>query len=75
MNDSKNKKGYALYIFLPLCFFALWYLICAFVNNIYNPADMTELQRLFIVWFGICAALSGIGVTNYLRGQNYNCND
>ncbi len=70
MENPKNNKGYALYILLPLCFFALWYLGCAFVNNVYNPSDMTSGQRFVTAWFGMCAALAGFGVANYLRGQN-----
>jgi TRAP-type mannitol/chloroaromatic compound transport system permease small subunit len=70
MKNSKNNKGYALYILLPLCFFALWYLGCAFVNNVYTPAEMTSEQRFVIAWFGMAAAMVGFLVADCLRCQN-----
>lgn len=61
----------ALYLVLPLCFFALWYMACAFTEWIWIPKEMTSNMRFAIVWFGLIFAGIGIALAAYINRKKY----
>ncbi len=49
----------SLYTILPISFFTIWYLGCAFTEWVLDPREMTSNMRFVIVWFGILLAIAG----------------
>ena len=71
MKNLIKITKFALYILLPLCFFAILYTGVCFVFWEWNPATLTASQRFFIVWFGLISSSLGILLAIKINKQKY----
>jgi hypothetical protein len=71
MKNFNKLMRNALYLVLPLCFFALWYVGCAFTEWVWIPKDMTSSMRFVVMWFGLLAAGVGAFLAAYINRQKY----
>jgi len=59
MKNLKNYKGYALYILLPLCFFAAIHLIFSYAIWDLNPKNWSLDARFWSGFLGVAAMVFG----------------
>ena len=71
MNNLIKALRIALYLVLPLCFFAVWYICCAFTEWVWIPKEMTSSMRFVVMWFGLIAACVGGFLAAYINRQKY----
>jgi hypothetical protein len=60
MKNSKKRMRNALYILLPLCFFAVIHLLFSYGNWELNPKYWSETARVMSAFVGLIVAALGI---------------
>jgi hypothetical protein len=69
MNNFTTAYSRFLYFLLPLGFFLIWYLGCAFTEWVFDPREMTSSMRFVIMWFGLIMAFFGFGIAYFVNDK------